>query len=779
VPIPFHKFLDPENALSNPNHCIYSFELYPTDELRQSTSSNLPAILVSAIAGAFALMLMAFTMFNYFVDRRNDKIVSAAAKFNTVIASLFPDNVRDRLFNENDNELDTTRDVAWKIENTRLGQSNKGQKVKSKAIADLFPNTTIMFADIVGFTAWSATREPTHVFLLLETLYASFDEIAVKKRVYKVETIGDCYVAVAGLPKPDKDHAISTSHSVEQIQFVCKNHPSHVSVMLFCHDVLLLTFPFLVAMAKFSTECVRLMHRVKYDLVAELGPETTNLDLRVGLHSGAVMAGVLRGERSRFQLFGDTMNTASRMESTAPPGQIHLSQHTAEILVSAGKRHWVAARNDQVTVKGKGVMQTYLLNIASANSGTSASSDYNEARTGDIPSFGLNASEQNARLVDWYCDVVRILLKKLAFVRSAVDGSSAEISPFPVSLNVAELTPFDEVKESIDFGQYREAVIGQSIVDPSAVELHEAANIQLQMFVSSVAMAYNNHPFHCFEYACHAGQCALKLCSWLIQASDETSVTGSKGKNTSPHDRSCGLSSDPWVPLSLVFVTLILGVAHPGVSNAEMVREQSPLAAHYHQGGITEQNALDISWGLLMKDEFKDLRAWFFQSREELIRFRGLVVNLTLAADVTNIAWAERSNIRWITAFGPSASGCLTEQADIRATLVLEDMIRLSAFAYKCHHWQIYCKWNERLFAETYRAYRTGECEANPRTFWYQQELHGFDSVVIPLGEKLISSKMFGISVTSLIENAKKNRSEWNQRGQEIVEKMWETALRS
>jgi class 3 adenylate cyclase len=65
-----------------------------------------------------------------------------------------------------------------------------------------------MFADLVGFTAWSSMREPTQVFMLLETIYCAFDVIAKRRRVFKVETVGDCYVAVAGLPEARKDHAI-------------------------------------------------------------------------------------------------------------------------------------------------------------------------------------------------------------------------------------------------------------------------------------------------------------------------------------------------------------------------------------------------------------------------------------------------------------------------------------------------------------------------------------------------------------------------------------------
>jgi class 3 adenylate cyclase len=107
------------------------------------------------------------------------------------------------------------------------------------------------------------------VFILLETIYHEFDAIAKRRRVFKVEVVGDCYVAVAGLPDPRPDHAL--------------------------------------VMAKFASECIDEMNRCTRELEVELGPDTTELSLRGGLHSGPVVAGVLRGEKARFQLFGDTM----------------------------------------------------------------------------------------------------------------------------------------------------------------------------------------------------------------------------------------------------------------------------------------------------------------------------------------------------------------------------------------------------------------------------------------------------------------------------------------
>lgn len=176
-----------------------------------------------------------------------------------------------------------------------------------------------IFADIAGFTAWSSEREPSQVFRLLETIYSAFDSIAKRLGVFKVETIGDCYVAVTGLPQPNKNHAV-----------IC---------------------------AQFAYHCLQAMDQLSHQLELTLGPGTSDLALRIGLHSGPVTAGVLRGEKSRFQLFGDTMNTASRMESTGQAGKIQVSAVTADLISKAGKHYWLTQRDGTVSAKGKGEME--------------------------------------------------------------------------------------------------------------------------------------------------------------------------------------------------------------------------------------------------------------------------------------------------------------------------------------------------------------------------------------------------------------------------------------
>lgn len=232
-------------------------------------------------------------------------------------------------------------------------------------------------------------------------------------------------VAVTGLPEPQEDHAI--------------------------------------IMAKFARDCLNKMHEVTSALEVRLGPDTTELSMRFGLNSGQVTGGVLRGDRARFQLFGDTVNTAARyaklgldlcnsfsthtayvsrwylcrMESTGERGRIQVSQSTADLILLAGRERWVRPRRESVTAKGKGTMQTYWLEMDGATKASSADGhkesrklDTNGARAPLVPGLSTQdaltgPSKKQGRLVGWMTEVLLDYVKQIV---SEAWGSTKNLS---------------------------------------------------------------------------------------------------------------------------------------------------------------------------------------------------------------------------------------------------------------------------------------------------------------------------------------------------------------
>lgn len=142
-------------------------------------------------------------LYDFYVTLRQRKVMMAAKRSNAVVASLFPKKVRERMLKEAEEQI-LAQEKSGQKGILRLGAVPKAQlknflednitkadgvAFDTKPIADLFPSATIMYGDISGFTAWSSVREPTQVFTLLETLYHAFDEIARRRKVFKVETV--------------------------------------------------------------------------------------------------------------------------------------------------------------------------------------------------------------------------------------------------------------------------------------------------------------------------------------------------------------------------------------------------------------------------------------------------------------------------------------------------------------------------------------------------------------------------------------------------------------
>jgi class 3 adenylate cyclase len=185
-------------------------------------------------------------------------------------------------------------------------------KRKQETIADGFAEATVLFADIAGFTRLAASRSPREVVGMLNDIFSEFDTLAEKHGVEKIKTIGDAYMAVAGLPVHTPDHAAAIVELALDMQ-----------------------------------------HAVARRAVAGGGP----ISLRIGINTGPVVAGVIGMKKFIYDVWGDTVNTASRMESHGVEGGIQVTEETYRRL----KHAYLLEERGTLKIKGKGEMRTYLL----------------------------------------------------------------------------------------------------------------------------------------------------------------------------------------------------------------------------------------------------------------------------------------------------------------------------------------------------------------------------------------------------------------------------------
>jgi class 3 adenylate cyclase len=253
-------------------------------------SANAPTIPGGVVVSFFVLNLLGvctttYVLLQYFVRARERALAELGverAKSERLLLNVLPASVATRL------------------------------KESDEVIADGFDAATVLFADIVGFTPLAQSLPPADTVVILDRVFAGWDELARRYGVEKIKTIGDAYMVAGGLPAPREDH-------VEAIA----------------------------------------------DLALEMGNEAARcagrsgvpLEVRIGIDSGPVVAGVIGRAKFTYDLWGDTVNTASRMESHGVPGAIQVTERIYERL----RGRYELRRRGTIEVKGKGPMTTYLL----------------------------------------------------------------------------------------------------------------------------------------------------------------------------------------------------------------------------------------------------------------------------------------------------------------------------------------------------------------------------------------------------------------------------------
>jgi guanylate cyclase len=191
------------------------------------------------------------------------------------------------------------------------GEIAQRLQMEPQTIADDIEEASVLFADVVDFTPLASELHAREVVGLLDELFTAFDELADHYGVEKIKTIGDCYMVAAGVPRPRPDHASALVH-----------------------------------MAFDMLDCAR---------ACLAGEEGKNLELRIGISSGPVVAGVIGRRRFLYDLWGDTVNMASRMESHGVPGSIQVTRATWELV----RDEFETEPRGLVEVKGKGEVEAW------------------------------------------------------------------------------------------------------------------------------------------------------------------------------------------------------------------------------------------------------------------------------------------------------------------------------------------------------------------------------------------------------------------------------------
>lgn len=342
-------------------------------------------------------------------------------------------------------------------------------------------------------------------------------------------------------------------------------------------------------MAKFAQRCLMRFGDLTKDLELQLGPGTADLGIRIGLHSGPVTAGVLRGEKARFQLFGDTMNTASRMESTSIKNMIQISADTAKLLQESGKGHTLIAREGLVKAKGKGYMRSYWLRPKTSPSSVSstfsescidalqasqhevdhihsrAQHDVARAELG-LPSFshqlstsdksfdltelsvqkelevdswndtGFNDISKNGRqeglerLIKWNTAVLESILTKVVIQRNGKRRQSSS-KPSKSDIQYNELALFhEEIALAVEMPRFDRSSMSASCLMPTKEKVNlipPKAREELRAYVAQIASMYRDVNFHNFEHASHVTMSAQKLINKVVLS--RSSEFGSMG----------------------------------------------------------------------------------------------------------------------------------------------------------------------------------------------------------------------------------------------------------
>jgi len=644
---------------------------------------------------------------------------------------------------------------------------------RGKTVIERFDLVTVFFSDIVDFTSDTGEMKPIQVMEMLNELYTSFDDIAEKYGVYKVETIGGSYMIVGGAP-----NRIPASEAAEKV-------------------------------ALFALEAIEFAKKFKTSMGGQIS-------IRVGIASGPAVAGVVGKSMPRYCFFGDTVNCASRMESTSMTMKIQCSDLTFRLLYHSP--NCVFSLEDRtengtcgIDSKGNGVMNTWWVNsvteITPVDADVECGKDLSIRRVShdvsmlghDEQEFVANISNRsvvtNRQYVNKYHASHDIYTQFKAL--SGQDWSVLGKDQCPLVAATADRnTMIDRIASMLEI---RLSALMQA---RDQIPLGDVIKKELRAYVAHIESLYNDVEYHRFEHASHVAISMNKLLDFE--------------KKSTPQDRrkiDREMSQDPFVAFMLVYSALVHDVGHTGKSN-KILEDQNEELFRNSPTPVAEQLSIRLAVVALERNEFSSLKAAIIPTIEAKFEFTKVLFCAILCTDVASPDRLKLVRERFEAVMPSNDNGSLDNtkcddlawhkfserlcpllpyRKDICRALsmsyedfnkylhmfvrtenrlqqyvCIESLMQVADVAHCMQGWENFIKWNYRLYKEFMDCYKKNLI-SEPSGTWAAGQIGFINNYILPLAER--TEKCCGLAANlNLVELAKQNRLRWENEGQFITD---------
>jgi len=613
---------------------------------------------------------------------------------------------------------------------------------KNETVVDHYSIVTIFFSDIVGFTSIAGDMRPIQVMKMLNELYVEFDRIVEKHGVYKVETIGDAFMVVGGAP--DRVPAPEAAQKV----------------------------------ALFALEIIEFVKNFRTT-------DGERIYIRTGIASGPVVAGVIGKSMPRYCFFGDTVNIASRMESSSKIMKIQCSDFTYRLLRDAPNFTFDIVEREEngvkgVSVKGKGMSHTWWINSVSGLNLLNSEGDRSE----DIESRPTSTND---------AIIQSISLSRQKWMRLGLPDSPLVTETDDIKVMINRVSAMLQHRLSIAMEQRKQSAMSH------------LQKTQLRAYVSEIASLYKPVNFHNFEHAVHVTTSMHKLIDTIVSSIDDGGLgNGSICQN---------MWQNSFIHFVMIFACLIHDVEHTGQSNKILQAKGDAIAKKY-PGPSAERNSIQTALDLLFSFKYKSIRKAIFPRVEDRFQFGKCIFWAILCTDIASLETMKKGLSRFDVVHTVreemkasekehlTLKSCIYDvqlcpvlpylkevvkylrltqkniddnpeelvitQDKLENCVVVEHLMQVCDVAHLMQGWEIFLKFNYRLYKELMACHEAGAMP-DPSPNWNVGQIGFFTNYVIPLAERVEKICGSDISPLTLSKNAIANMKRWQEDGHIIT----------